>query len=662
MPMPLTSRSTAAALRRVLDGDEAVTRDRVRTWHSRPGGALDADLPREEHRARVLEQFKDLAAGGDPALMYPKAYGGGDDVAAGIVAFEMLAYGDLSLLVKSGVQFGLFGGAILHLGTERHHEAYLADVASVELPGAFAMTEAGHGSNVADLRTTATYDHATRELVVHTPDDDAHKEWIGNAARDGRMAAVFAQLVVDGEVRGVHAVLVPLRSEDGTVLPGIRIEDCGAKMGLNGVDNGRIWFDQVRVPVDNLLDRYGQITTEGQYHSPIENPTRRFFTMLGTLVQGRVSVAGAALNATKVAQTIAVKRALTRRQFGRPGSDEETLLLDYRTHQRRLLPDLATTYALHATQEGLRRELAHVFNTTGEPVTDRQRRELETKAAAVKATATHHATRTIQECREACGGAGYLAANRLAALKNDTDVFTTFEGDNTVLLQLAAKNLLADFRDEVGDLDPFGLARFFAGQVVATVTERTAVREALTRIADELLPGRDDEADLCDHDTQMELFSWRFEHVRSSAARRLRAGLEREGADPFDVLMDCQDHVILVARAWVDCLVLRSFVEFARACEDPAARPVLDKLVSLHALKLLEDERGWFQEHGKLSSTRSKAVVKAVNQLCTELRPHAEALVDGFAVPAACLGDGAIVAAVTEGEDDAEGRALRMVA
>src|SRR5690606_14399353 len=113
-------------------------------------------------------------------------------IGASVVAFEMLV-ADMSLMVKMGVQFGLFGGAIRALGTEEHHQKYLPDVMTVALPGCFAMTETGHGSDVQRLRTTATYDADAGEFVIDTPDESARKDYIGNAARDGRMAVVFAQ-------------------------------------------------------------------------------------------------------------------------------------------------------------------------------------------------------------------------------------------------------------------------------------------------------------------------------------------------------------------------------------------------------------------------------------------------------------------------------------
>ncbi|HMJ36883.1 MAG TPA: acyl-CoA dehydrogenase [Baekduia sp.] len=629
-----------AALRRLLDGEHAAIRDMTRQWLARPSSAPRPDLPLEEHREQVLVWARELAEAGETAIGFPTEFGGRGQVGGSIAAFETLAFGDLSLLVKCGVQFGLFGGAVLHLGTRRHHEAYLSDITSLRLPGCFAMTETAHGSNVQQLATTATYDAATQEFVVHTPDDGARKDYIGNAARDGRMAAVFAQLIVGGEPRGVHALLVPLRDERGTVLDGIRIEDCGAKLGLDGVDNGRIWFEEVRVPREALLDRYAEVSADGVYTSAIENPTKRFFTMLGTLIQGRVSVCGASINATKVALAIAVRHAESRRQFGPPGG-EEVVLMDYRTHQRRLLPALSKVYALHFAQEDVVARLHRVFSS-GEPL-DRERRELETLAAGLKAVATWHATATIQEAREACGGMGYLKGNRFAALKADTDVFTTFEGDNTVLLQLAAKNLLTDFRDQLGELDPLGTASFLAGQVFETVAERSAIREVLGRLADDLLPGRTDEGDLSERATQLELFRWRSDHILSGAARRLKGGIDA-GRDPFAVLVDCQDHVISAARAYVDSVVLESFAAAVQRCEHPGSRALLGRVCDLYALSTIEAERGWFQEHGRLSSTRSKAVIKAVNALCAELRPHASDLVEAFGVPEAALGDADAVA------------------
>src|SRR5689334_22572253 len=231
-----------------LDGDDHAIRERVRGALSLPELKPVWGLPRDEYRELVMEWMKKLASTGQTSIGFPEDVGGENDVRGSVVAFETMGHGDLSLLVKCGVQFGLFGGAILHLGNDEHRQKYLPGVISCDLPGCFAMTETGHGSNVQNLGTTATFDPETHEFVINTPDDESRKDYIGNAARHGRLAAVFAQLVIGGESRGVHAFVVPIRDEDGNVLPGVRIEDCGPKLGLEGVDNGRIWFDDVRIP------------------------------------------------------------------------------------------------------------------------------------------------------------------------------------------------------------------------------------------------------------------------------------------------------------------------------------------------------------------------------------------------------------------------------
>ena len=164
-------------------------------------------------RTKVAEQMRIIAAAGAADDGFRKEHGGTGDVGAAITMIEMLAMSDLSLMVKAGVQWGLFGGAVENLGTERHHEAYVKKIISLELRGCFAMTETGHGSDVQSLETTATYDAETEEFVIHSPTPTARKDYIGGAAETATMAAVFAQLITteDGEPvnHGVHCVLVP---------------------------------------------------------------------------------------------------------------------------------------------------------------------------------------------------------------------------------------------------------------------------------------------------------------------------------------------------------------------------------------------------------------------------------------------------------------------
>ncbi|MEU4953057.1 acyl-CoA dehydrogenase family protein [Streptomyces lavendulae] len=628
------------ALTAVLDGEYAGIRDLVRGNLTTYSSILDEadELGIDAYRERVREVVVKMAATGQTGMGFPVEYGGGGDVGASIAAFETLAFGDLSVLVKVGVQFGLFGGAILHLGTGRHHEAYLPGLITGELMGSFAMTETGHGSNVQALGTVATYDSATGEFVITTPDDDARKDYIGNAARHAELAVVFAQLEVDGRSQGVHAFVVPLRT-GGRTAPGIRIEDDGRKMGLNGVDNGRIWFDGVRVPREALLNRFADVTPEGRYESAIDDPNRRFFTMLGTLVQGRVSVAGAGTSVAKVALTVATKYAARRRQFGAGQGSEEQVLLDYGLHQRRLLPLIARTYALHAAQDVVRTQLHEVFSgLSGIEGDARARRRLEARAAGMKALSTWHATRVVQECREACGGAGYLAVNRFAALKGDSDVFTTFEGDNHVLLQLVAKGLLTDHASEFEGLDQLGMVRYVTGLAVETVIERTSAHKLLERVRD-LLPGGDDwdrEAGLLDPEYQLAMFRFREEHLLAGLARRIKRGIDQERAAGA-VFSQVQDHVIALARSHVERLVAEAFVDQVRALPEGGGKAALGLLCDLFALSAIEADRAWFMEHGRLTVQRSKAISREVNDLCRKVRPLAVDLVDAWGVPSAVL-------------------------
>ncbi|WP_127505522.1 acyl-CoA dehydrogenase [Actinoplanes solisilvae] len=618
-------------LQEVLDGRWAHVRKAART---ELGGDTFVAVPGEtidQARERVTRLLRELPTDPGIAAGFPLAYGGQADPGASVVAAEMLAQIDLSLMVKSGVQWGLFGGAVVALGTKHHHDLFLRDIISADLLGCFAMTETGHGSDVQQLRTTCVYDPATETFDLHTPHAAARKDYIGNAARDGRMAVVFAQLVTGGRQHGVHAWLVPIRDEQGNPLPGVTIGDDGHKAGLLGVDNGRLSFDHVSVPRAMLLDRYGQVAPDGSYTSSIDNDVRRFFTMLGTLVRGRVVVGGAAANAAKEALTIAVRYGESRRQFTAPGETREIALNDYLAHQRILVTHLADAYALHFAQEELVGAL-HEVQTSQGPVDEHRQRELESRAAGLKAAQTWHATRAIQAAREACGGAGYLAENRLPGLKADTDVFTTFEGDNTVLLQLVAKGLLTGYRDAFGSLDGWGRATFVAEQVRSMVLERTAARGLIHRLID-AVPGRGEEVALTDRGWHLALFEDREKHLLDGAVRRLRAGAGQKKARQFDIFNDVQDHVLETALAHIDRVVLEAFVAGIDRTGDDEARALLSKVCDLYALSTIETHKGWYLEHQRLTPARSKAVTGLVNELLRQLRPHLTTLVDAFAIP-----------------------------
>lgn len=607
----------AEPLAMFVDAERYDIRRYVFNLLQRPAFDKTANTDDYAYRERVLQWCHELARLGVSACGYPLEYEGEANIPKAIAVFETLAYHDLSMLVKFGVQFGLFGGSILQLGTRQHHEAYLRAVITLELPGCFAMSETGHGSNVRDIETTAHYDLRTDEFVIDTPSRQAWKDYIGNAALHARMATVFAQLEVNGQQHGVHAFLVPLRDRQGKVLPGIQIEDCGHKIGLNGVDNGRIAFSSVRIPRANLLNRFGKVESDGSYSSPIPSASRRFFTMLGTLVAGRTSIAAAACSTAKLGLNIATRYATRRTQFG-PDDGPEAPLISYRAVQRRLLPFIARTYALdfaiHDTVRQLRTEAE-------------DHRDIELRAAALKVAASRHAVEALQYSRELCGGQGYLWQNRIGELRADTDVFTTFEGANDVLSQLVAKGLLTELREQFEEMRIWAAVRHVSARAGTVVAEMNPV---MTR--------RTDDAHLRDPDFQAAALAYREARLLRSVAGRLRR-LLADGRDSFDAVNECQDHFIKLADAHADRITLDSFQSRVKRASDPAIHAVLSRLCVLYGLATIEADRAWFLESGYLEPIKSKAIRTQVGRLCRELHDQAGVLTDGWGIPVRYLPD-----------------------
>jgi len=633
-PAPRTAppRVDVAALEQHLLGPYAGLRRQTRAVIADPAFQKVEGLTAAEHRERVLGQLRALVADHDVLRAFPAALGGRDDHGGSLARFEELVAADPSLQIKAGVQWGLFASAILHLGTADHHERLLPGAMSLDVPGAFAMTETGHGSDVASIATTAQYDAAAQQFVVHTPHRAAWKDYLGNAALHGTAAVVFAHLVTaePGGPRvdhGVHAFYVPIRDpRTGGFLPGIGGEDDGVKGGLNGIDNGRLWFDHVRVPRTDLLDRYGHVDPDGTYTSPIASPGRRFFTMLGTLVQGRVSLDGAAVNAAKLGLAIAVTYANQRRQFAGPDEDE-IVLLDHVEHQHRLLPLLAETYAATYAHEELLAAFDEVFSGRGD--TPAGREDLETLAATLKPSSTWHALATLQACREACGGAGFLAENRLVGLRADLDVYATFEGDNTVLLQLVAKRLLADYGRSVRPGSKADLARLVAGRAADAALHRTPLVRAAQALSD-VGDTRRSVNSLRDEQTQRELLSDRVETTVADLAAVL-APARRLARGPAAALVGAHQHELLeAARAHAERVQWEAFTRALPGVADPGTRQVLTWVRDLFGLTLIERHLAWYLVNGRLSAGRARSVSSYRDRLLARLRPHAQDLADAF--------------------------------
>ncbi|XP_053525552.1 peroxisomal acyl-coenzyme A oxidase 2 isoform X2 [Artibeus jamaicensis] len=510
----------------------------------------------------------------------------------------------------------IFLKAVRSLGSEEQIAKWAPLSHTFQIIPTYAQTELGHGTYLQGLETEATYSADTQEFVVHSPTITATKWWPGDLGRSATHALVQAQLICSGARRGMHAFIVPIRSlQDHTPLPGVTVGSIGPTMDFNRRDNGFLRLDHVRIPRENMLNRFAQVLPDGTYVK-LGTAQSNYLSMVVSRVE---LLLPEIIPQLQKACVIAIRYSVIRRQSQLRPSEPEAKVLDYQTQQQKLFPQLATAYAFQFVVNSL----LDFFQRSYGAILDKDFShlpELHALSSGIKAMITDFCTQGAELCRRACGGHGFSELSGLPALVMAVTASCTYEGENTVLYLQTARFLVKSY------LQAQAAPGSTLPQSVAYLTAPDLAKCPARRAADFLHP---------------EVYTRAWAHVAvrliKDSVHHLQTLLQ-SGADEHEAWNRTTVIHLQAAKAHCYYVTVKSFTEALEKLDnEPAIQQALKHLCDLFALHGILSNTGDFLHDGFLSGAQVDVVRTAYLDVLLLVRKDAISLTDAFDFTDQCL-------------------------
>ncbi|MFQ6615867.1 MAG: acyl-CoA dehydrogenase family protein [Fidelibacterota bacterium] len=379
-----------------LTEEHHMLRDMVRDFAANEVAPVAAELDRDgTFPHEIIKKMGELGLMGIPI---PESYGGsGMDTMAYATAVYEVAKVCASTAITLAAHTSLGCIPILLVGTEDQKKKYLPDLASGKILGAFGLTEPEAGSDAGATKTTAVLDGD--EWVIN-----GGKIFTTNAGVAG-LITITAQAMIDKKKEGIGAFVIETDS------PGLNIGPAEKKMGWKASDTRQIFFEDLRIPKENLLGE----------------PADGFKTFLRTLTGGRISVGALSVGTAQGAYEAALKYSREREAFGRPIHRFQAVGFK--------LADMATQI-----------EAAKLLVAQAARLYDQQRNAVK-EAAMAKLFASEMAMRVTTDAIQVFGGYGYIKDYPAERYFRDAKVLTIGEGTSEIQRLVILREILSSLEE-----------------------------------------------------------------------------------------------------------------------------------------------------------------------------------------------------------------------